>query len=282
MEYTAVIKLFRELCGDYNPEETANERRFLLATENYEVPIFVETEHPVVYPQIQISPFISEKEIFEDEQWEDGPGIAPFEIPEINYIKSNTVDHIKDARFALDILGKNDLEVYEIKKALQARYWKFINAHIGEFYDPDNFVEIEIDEVATGVYSTNEYNSNLVRIARVEEIIDDSRQILTKVNSLEEVMATQGSWFLSETDFYVYPVADMDNMRFIEIIHGFVLSDGLCTKEKGLKQIIVRTSAKGYDTDPDVDRWTMMLELRFSQREIKDIGRSFAEVEVDE
>ena len=90
-----------------------------------------------------------------------------------------------------------------------------------------------------------------------------------------------GFYSIDESTFYVYPEAEMDNIRFIEIIYGLVFSDGLCTKEKGLKQLRVRTSTKGYDTDPDVDRWTMMLELRFRQIITKTIGRSFAEVEVD-
>lgn len=263
------------MCGEYDPTATTNETRFILSTTNHDVPVYVDNEHPISYPQIQITPFVNVTDNWEDEQFTSGPGVAPFEVEELDYIKSNTSVYGKEARFAVDILASNALDVYEVRNALESRYLQFINTSLGEFYDPDNFV---LDE-ETGIYSTSEYNDTMVRIARVEEIVEDQRQVLTKVSDIEDI--EEGAWFLDESAFYVYPETEMENIRFIEIIYGLVFSDGLCTKEKGLKQLKVRTSTKGYDTDPDVDRWTMMLELRFRKAIIKTIGRSFAEVEVD-
>jgi hypothetical protein len=278
MEEDGLIRFFRELCGTYYPLETAYNKRFVLTVNSTSVPIFVGTNHKEDFPEIQITPFVADREYFVDEQKEIGVSEDPLDNPEMLYLISDRNIHFKEAKFALNIYATNLTELVNIKKAIKKRFWKFINAELGEFSDSTNFVmqkdEYEID---TGIYISLEYNTDLLDLARVEEIIDDERQVLVE----DETLSEAGTWFLDDERLYVYPYTNMDNIRFIEVINGLVFSDGFCTKEKGLKQLITETSTKGYDTNPDIDRWTMMLKLRFRDTEDKTVGRSFAEVEVD-
>lgn len=286
MEYAELVKFFRQLCGEYYPTETDNAKRFVLDAGELDVPNFVELEHETVFPQMQITPFVSTKEDFVGEQWTKAQGDQNLlQNPDIEYVVTDTSTHGKTSRFQIDILAMSDLDIYEIIKYLQTRYWKFVNAELAEFQDSENFEEI-IETIngtptPTGAYSSSEYNNSILNLARVEEIVDDERQVLTEVDVSDDVTDTEGSWFLDDDTLYIHPIADIDNIVFIEIIYGLVFHDGYCTKEKGLKSIGIITSTKGWDTDPDVSRWTMMLELHFRQLEDKTVGRSFAEVEVD-
>jgi len=278
MEEDGLIRFFREMCGTFYPTETAYNKRFVLTVDSTSVPVFVDNEHKVDYPEIQITPFIGNREYYVDEQHEIGTSDDPLDNPDMQYLLSDKGIHFNEAKFALDIYATNLTELLNIKKAIKKRFWKFTNAHLGEFYDPDNFVmQQDNQNIDTGVYASTEYNTSLLRLARVEEIVDDERIVLVE----DETLSVAGTWFLDDEALYVYPYADMDNIRFIEIIYGLVFSDGFCTKEKGLKQLTTETSTKGYDTNPDIDRWTMMLKLRFRDTEDKTVGRTLAEVEVD-
>lgn len=274
MEEDQLIRFFREVCGTYYPNETEYNKRFVLTVNNKNVPVFVDNKHKVDYPQIQITPFIGNREYYTEEQKELGQSEDILDNPEFTYLLSDTNIHFNEAKFSLDILATSLNELIEIKKALKRRFWNFINTELGEFKDLDNFT---LDE-ETGIYSSAEYNSELINLARIEEIIDDESQILVNDEELSEA----GTWFLDDDGLYVYPYSDMENIKFIEIIYGLVFSDGFCTKEKGLKQLKIETSTRGFDTNPDIDRWTMMLKLKFRDTEEKTVGRSFAEVEVDE
>lgn len=273
MEEDQIVRLFREMCGEYYPEELENYKRFTLTVDDVQVPVFVDSEHKTLFPQIQITPFVGNREYHVDQQQELGLSDDSLDNPEYTYLLSDRSIHFNEAKFAVAIYATDFSQLIEIKKALKRRFWLFLNTELGEFLDTENFV---LDE-ETGIYSSTEYNDSLINFARIEEIVNGETEVLVNDEQLSEA----GTWFLDEQSLSIYPYADMENIKFIEIIYGLVFNDGFCTKEKGLKQLDIETSTKGSDTNPDIDRWTMMLKLKFRDVENKTVGRSFAEVEVD-
>lgn len=259
------------MCGTYYPDETLPEKRFVLTVGSDDVPVFATTEHKMFFPQIQITPFLADDEYYVDLEIEKAPGVEPYTNPDLDYVTSEKNIHLKDARFHLDILGQNASQVRAIKTALVTRLRKFRNTIVGEFIDSENWTLVD------GIYTSTEYTSSFLDILRVF----DQETELTKVDTLAEVSLTEGSWYIGTTGFYINPLTSPENFTFIEKIYGETFSDRLTMKEKGIKNISISSSVQGYDKSPEISRWMMIINLKYTEIEEKDIGRSFKEAGIN-
>ncbi len=266
-----LLRLFREMCGVYYPNETLNEKRFMLSVDSENVPVFATTEHKVFIPQIQITPFLSDDEYFVDNKTTKSPGVEPFTNPNLDYIITDEDIYLKQARFHVDILAENASKVRSIKNSLVTRLRRFRGAKIHEFTDAENWT------LNGTIYFSAQYNSAFLNILRVL----DQNHPLTKVANSTLVTTTNGSWYLGADGFYVNPLTTLENLTFIELKYGEVFSDGYGMKEKGIKNISISDSSQGYDKNPELSRWMMVVTIKYTETEVKSVGRSFKGVEVN-
>ena len=267
----SLVRLFREMCGTYYPGETSLDKRFVLDSNGIDVPVFVNAEHKTQIPQIQITPFIGDKEYFVELKTERAPGEEPYTNPDLDYVISEENVHLKEAKFQIDILAENSTSVRSIKDSLVSRLRKFENLHIGTFQDSENWT------VDLNIYKTTHYNSNYLRLLRIY----DGDKLLTKTESADSVYTTLGSWFIGLSGLFINPETTLENLTFIEIIYGEAFRDGYTMKEKGIRSLRASHSAKVYEKSPELSRWTMTINIKYSEIEEKDIGRSFKEAGVD-
>lgn len=278
MNSTQAKRYFRELCGQYNPTQTAPEKRFTLTNTELlgelEVPVFITRDHIATYPQIRISPFITD--IIESKYREYTKSMGDSskgEFSDIEYTRSRTDTNIRQARFQLDIFTKDSTQLTKIRDALYSRWDDFFNPEFAEFGpDTDNWVQ------NNGVWVNNGYNTS-IKIFR----IFDSTKILKKCSSLSDVTTTIGSWFLDDTGLYVNPLTEIKNLTYMEAINGEVFYDGSTASDKGFrKNFKIITSRETSDEDQTISRWIMEVLIKFKDSKQKNIGRGFSVVNIND
>jgi hypothetical protein len=266
MKAAQLIRVFREICGDYHPSE---DLRFSFSVDGASVPNFVDTEHLVQYPQIQITPFIKDdlKDIFETDTLEKS--LDPYENPNIDYVKHIEKTTFKEAKFAVDILTKNLEQLLKIQGILESRFENFFSVELGEFVEREWSPYNEI-------FYNGHYNATINIIRAYDE-----DNLLIKGEDIPEVEDTAGSWGLFDTGLYVNPLTDVQNLIFVDKIYGSVFSDGFSAKEKDLKNYKIVSSSQEHDKDTSTKRWKMMVQLKYRDSVERSIGRSFKEIDID-
>lgn len=265
MNSTQAIRYYREICGDYHPDETAENLRFTLPVSTNLVPVFVTEEHKTYYPEICVSPFISEVEYFTGtyETWTYGEPSANEDSTK-KYLRASENRHLKKARFQTDIFAQTALELSQVKDALEQRIINFFEPDVIEYSEPNGWVVST--EYPTLLVNTK-YNEN-INIIRVFE----DEKTLTKSSNLTALSSATKSWYLDNTGFYLTSDVTVTDITFWALINGEVFSDTLTAHEKGFKGKKIALSRKTADKDPKVQRWTLEVVLDFEQIMTNNLG----------
>lgn len=199
-----LIRLFREICGEKTPDGF-----FLNINDNLKVPNFVDKEEPVEYPEIRITPFLSDNIKLKVEQ----------KISENEKLERKVYEGV----FQVDIFSKSTPELNIIYQALYDRINDFINPEIITY----NYDEEYTIETPDYYYNTNYTKNNSI----LSQIIVD-KEPLIRVHNFDEMH--NESWFLDEDMLYIKTEKNIETLQIKYIINGLVFPDGESTVSKCL------------------------------------------------
>ena len=273
-----VVRTFREVCGEFFPAEIEEAKRFVLSVpndpdEDLKVPVLVRREEKAQYPEIRVSPFVTAPEILHVQKWTRSPGVAPFEVPELQYRRTRVDAKIIRATFQVDIYALDEIDIYRIRDALKKRIHRFRYLEAAPFIETVGWEEVlDEDDNSTGVYLNDGYNPQLLQLMKAYE----NGRRLTKTEDTENIV---GSWNLTDEGLYVHPYEDINEVEYWEITNGgLALSDGDSMQTKGIFQIRTVQSRAFEELDPLILRWLFMFRVDYLSTETMDVGRTFGQV----
>lgn len=274
-----IARTFREICGDYFPEEIEEAKRFVLSVpfppgglyeepdEIIRVPVFIRREEKAQYPEIRISPYVTSPESYYGYKYTRTPGEPPTEVSDRNYRRTRVDVKIIRSTFQVDIYATDEIDLYRIRDTLKERIHRFTYVETADFIETEGWEEIE-----TGTYLNDAYTPDTVKLYKVYE--DGIRLIKT-----ENVLETVGSWNLTNEGLYVHPFEDINNIQYWEITNGgLVLSDGNTARSKGILNIKTIQSRAFEEIDPLILRWIFMFRVDYLSTTEMDVGRTFGKV----
>ncbi len=267
MDSVEVVRYFREVLGDFHPEAITESGRFVLKVGSFGVPIFVERIEQATYPQIRLSSFLSNSEIYRTFTYTYTKGVAPNEDPNLNYKRSRIDSILHRTNIQVDIYGQNKIQVFQIRDALRDRIYRFFNIDIA-FLTETEWIQQGNIYLSTN-YSTKD------PILKVEEGT-------THLTKSDDASAT-GTWALTDAGLLVHPINDISQIRIAENENnGLAFSDGDCTREKGFMNLKVVRSRPMEDTNPLVQRWLYTFRIDYREDIEMGIGRSVNELDINE
>lgn len=273
MKSEDVVRYFREVCGEYFPDATTENKRFLLTVDDngteIQVPIFVRRTEPAQYPQIRFSSFRAIPETYSTFAYTYSPGIPPYEDPNLKYKRARVDTVIHRAQLQVDIYTQDKLQVYRIRDALKQRIHKFAEAEVGNFTE----WEWEQDVSPNDIYYNLNYNTNIPITRAFEDGVP-----LVKSDDL----SVAGTWNLTDKGLFVNPYNDITQVNFWEITNGgYVFSDGVPIMGKGFMAIATIRSRPMDDTDPLINRWSFVYRIDYREDITMDVGRTFKELSIN-
>lgn len=273
MDSVRIVRDFREMCGTFYPLESEPKKRFVLTIDDLDIPIFDDETTQAVYPQIRITPFITDLEIGDYPTYTShiSECCLSDEAEGVEYVDSHIDTIFRLATFQIDIYTYKASEIGKIRDALIKRIKLFEKQEIGTF--------VEDTWVSNSTYFLNDgYNTSF----DILEAYDGSTK-LQKIDSSKFIdgTATPGTWALSNGGLYISPITSISNVSFKELINGISFYDRVPMRQKGITHIKMINSHMGYDKDPKVYRWTIEFSLKFKETQEMKIGRSFSGVGVN-
>ena len=235
-----LIRIFREICG----EET--DEGFFLTVSDIKVPNFINKDDPAEYPEIRITPFLSDKYVTRMEK-------------KISDYKKN-VREIYNGKFQIDIYSKSIVEVNEIYQTLIDR--------IDDFTDPD-MISYGYDFIQTEFIDDYYINPEYTIENAIISTISISNEELNKVNSFDEL--ENNTWFLDSNGLYIKTDMNMDELRILTMIDGKVFPDGETANQKGLYNFfLVNYRELSQLERNEVERISFDIELTYAiDKEVK-------------
>jgi len=277
-----VARIFREVCGEYHPEELEESKRFVLTVpfpdgglfdspnQVIKVPVFIRREEKAQYPEIRISPFITSPEKFYGYKYTRTVGVPPMEVPDVSYKRTRVDAKIVRSTFQVDIYATDEVELYRIRDTLKNRIHRFNYVETAPFIETEGW-----EEISENVYLNSDYNPDLLQLYKAYE----NGVRLKKVDNVEDVT---GSWNLTDEGLYVHPYNDINKIEYWEITNGgLTLSDGNTIREKGIYQITTLQSRAFEEIDPLIVRWLFTFRINYLSTTEMDVGRTFGEVKAN-
>lgn len=199
---TQLIHNTRTILGDETP------KGFFLSVEDSKIPNFLQKDDPTTYPEIRITPFITDEYITKTEK-----KVA-------DYLKIET--KIYKAEFQIDIYSKNIPELNKIYSTLIKRIEGFLEPKM-QTYNHDPSTQ-KIDDY----YFNPEYTTEFSTISKIT--IQNTK--LKKVNSQQEL--TNNTWYLGENGLYIKTNLPIKKTKILTLIDGHIFPNGDTVFDKGM------------------------------------------------
>lgn len=254
MDDLELIETIRNICGDFDTDN------YYLEVGDLNVPVFAGVDHEAVFPQIIVRPFITSGTSATTTVY-CGEGADQIRS-EVKY---------KHADFQIDIFSKDLIQLMKIKKAVEDRIDDFNDVEIFVFQDPFGWQAYD-----PSTYVNDEYDSSrdIFKLA-------DPLAPLTKCLTLNEALATNGSWFLDNSGLYVNPLIDLESVEIYEILNGKAFADGTLLYDRGINALRIFQSRKTKDKVPKVERWTIEMTVTYKEMSPRKIGTLIEEMDLN-
>ena len=239
-----VIRSVREICG------IKEDDGYFLYTSEVKVPNYVFKDTKVEYPEIRISPFISNnfRESFEKQLTEN------CKIKRFFY----------DGVFQIDIFSKKIPELTEILEVLESRFDDFNNPEI-IIGNHDRHETVFKD----GYYLNKHYTLGESVLNKIT--INDEK--IKQVKSFSDLK--DDSWFLGKNGLYVKLSKDkkIKDIKIYILINGKLFHNGKTAREMGILKINPINFQELSDLESnDVERMSFELQIRYSLDKVKKMG----------
>ena len=253
-----LIKLIRCIIGDET--EDGFYTPVIWNDKNINVPNFLFKDGPAEYPEIRISPFLSDTQ-------------ASHTIRIRNY-NSDRKARFKNAIFQVDIYATNIVLANNIYDAVKRR--------IGLFYDIDTviygydksfkLIDEERNIHYCAVYNTKYFNIISVRFCNIAmKRVQDKQQLKYK-----------NTYYTDKTGLYVNTDFPIKRIRINTILNGLVFPDGETAHQKGIiKTRVMNTRSLSELENNDVERISFELGIFYRMDSERNPGPLATHIMID-
>lgn len=199
--YNQLIYTIRQVLGDEQPQG------FYLPVEYQgkiiEVPNYIFKDSKAVYPEIRITPFLTDEQVGN----------------QIKYCKNNDITKYYITHFQIDVYAKNVAQVNIIYEALSKRIGLFAQPDTITYGYDNNFKPLENN---SNIYKNDVYSTKYFKIST----ISSNGHLLKKARAINYMQPN--SWYFDENGLYVYPhkESDLKNIKIVSFINGQVFQNG--------------------------------------------------------
>lgn len=264
-------RTLREMCGVYHPEETEINKRFVLPVGEVNVPVFIGGTASAQYPEIRIYPFWDDEHTYMGPSYKRTMGDADDgEFPDVEYVRARTDTTVREIRSHIEIYGKKQLQVMNIRDALFERIERFNRAEPAYVVDHNDWVEDD------NVYINAKYDIDL----GIFKVID----LETSLLRTPDVINTSGSWDITKDGLIINPLTSIDNIQIGQICNGgYSFYDGDLMPQKGIMSFkIVRSKKEPDEAGPDIPKWVIHTVCKYKDVMTFDVIGNYSKVNVNE
>lgn len=209
-----IIKTICEILG-----EPQKEGGYKLPFNDIQVPILLNKDKTTTYPEIRLSPFISNDDAF---------------TQRYNEKTLRDYEEWRVGKFQIDIFAKSVIEVDNIYQALRDRIYDFLNLEIlvycdNEFFEKawkdDNGSMVEHDYYRNLSYANGYLFTDIYHI----EIQDKNIERVLKLEDL-----TQDTFFVDENALYIKTNDDLSQIKISVITQGRLFNNKDSISNRGI------------------------------------------------
>ena len=253
-----LIYLIRQIIG--NEEEDGFYTLVSYNDEDIKVPNYLFKDGPAKYPEIRISPFLTEEQASHS-----------IRIRRHNY---DSKTKYYNTIFQVDIYATNVVLVNKIYSAVKRR--------IGLFYDIDNIIygydkSFKLIDEEKNIYYCPVYNNRKFKITNVHFY----RRRLTKVRRKEDVNR-KGTYYVDKNGLYVCTDYPIKRIKINAVLNGLVFPDGDTAHQKGIiKTRIMNPRSLSELEKNDVERISFELGIFYRTDSMRNAGPIATHIIID-
>lgn len=204
-----LIRLVREIIGD--EKEDGFYTTVIWNNETIEVPNFLFKDGPAQYPEVRISPFLTNKQ-------------ASHSI-RIREYDSDRKSKFYNTIFQVDIYATNIVLVNKIFDAIRRRIQLFYDIDILTYGYDTAFKLIDEEK---NIYHSRVYNNKNFNITSVSFC----NKLIKRVCSKKDL--TRHTYFIDDTGLYVRTDYPIKRIKVRTVLNGLVFPDGQTAHQKGI------------------------------------------------
>lgn len=243
-----LIRLIREIIGD--EKEDGFYTSIEWNNKKIEVPNFLFKDGPAQYPEIRISPFLS-----------DTQASHSIRVRRHDYDRKTK---FYNAIFQVDIYATNVVLVNKIFDAVKRRISLFYDIDT-VWYGYDKAFNL-IDE-EKNIYHSQNYNSKKFNIISVQFC----RKLMKRVCNKEDLI--KNTYYIDKTGLYVRTDFPIKRIKINTVLNGLVFPDGQTAHQKGIiKTRIRRPRNLSQLEDNNVERISFELGIFYRMDSMRNAG----------
>lgn len=232
-----LIRLIRNIIGD--EKEDGFYTSITWNNKKIEVPNFLFKDGPAKYPEIRISPFLTNKQASHS-----------IRIREHN---SDRKSKFYNTIFQIDIYATNIVLVNKIYDEVKRRISLFYDIDT-VFYGYDTAFKLVDEE--KNIYHSHVYNSNDFDIISVQFC----RRLMKRVCKKQDLI--RNTYFIDDTGLYVRTDFPIKRIKINTVLNGLVFNDGQTAHQKGIiKTRIMNERSLSELENNDVERISFELGI---------------------
>lgn len=228
--------------------------------EIIEVPNYLFKDGPAQYPEIRISPFLS-----------DDLKAHPIRVTTNN---GQAKREFYEAIFQVDIFATNIVLVNRIADAI----WRRIEF----FYDIDTMVygydkDFKLIDEERMIYHHKGYNTNNYKIINIYFGNIDLERVYDK-----KQLARRNTYYLDETGLYINTIFNMKMVQIKIVLNGLIFPDGDTANKKGIikTRIVNRRNLSELEKN-NVERVSLELKTFYMLDQVRQTGPKATDIIVD-
>ena len=252
-----LIRLIRNIIGD--EKEDGFYTSITWNNEKIEVPNFLFKDGLAKYPEIRISPFLSDKQASHS-----------IRVRKHNYDRKTK---FYNAIFQVDIYATNAVLVNKIYDAVKRRINLFYDIDT-VLYGYDNAFKL-IDE-EKGIYHSQKYNSKNFDIISVQFC----RRLIRRVCKKQDL--TKNTYYIDKTGLYVRTDFPIKRIKINTVLNGLIFPDGQTAHQKGIiKTRVINPKNLSQLEKNDVERISFTLGIFYRMDSMRKPGPLATHIMID-
>ena len=237
-----IIKTLFEILG----EEQDQGGYILTCNDNLQVPVFLNKDKYTNYPEIRMSPFLSNDDVY---------------VQRFSEKTLRDYEEWRVGKFQIDIYSKSLIEVDNIYQSLKDRIYDFFNVEILE-YDYNEYFEKENDYYKNISYAIGDLFIDIYHI----NIGDVRLERKLNVNDL-----TNNSFFVDNQALYIKTDKDLKDIKISVITQGRLFNNKDSLSNRGIAYYEIGSPRNLSDLESnEVERISFDLTVVFALKRTRD------------
>ena len=250
-----LIYLVRQIIGQ--EEASGFYTKVVNNNKIYKVPNFLFKDAPAEYPEIRISPFVTDVEVTAQKRLQ------------CRQNKLSKIRHYK-AIFQIDIYATSIQMVNNIYDAVNERIDLFNDYDIVVYGYNKSFKQVGENKYFTPIYNKKSFNIFRILI---------NHNIIRQVDSIQNL--TNNTYIINEDGLYVQTTLPIHKIRILNILNGLIFSNNKTAYDEHILQLDIQNKKMLSELEKNnVERITFDLSIFYNMRQDRNPGPILEDVEI--